>query len=631
VRFFAEPAREDTEMAESFAYGERGNSLGIAESRIHARTEVRALAYVELSDENAGLILNISEDGLAVQAVQVVTSEYFPRVRFRLPKTDRTIEVAGKMVWQLRSRKEVGIQFVDLPDGARSYIQEWMAAEPLRLAAPPEPSRRRVLQPEKPFPPSAAEAEPAVSAPATEPVAPSEPIVFAPASSIPPRPVEPCLPTDEPTLNVSPVETSPQPEELVRPPVEVPDPVPQPDLGSFPLGRVSVPDLKRADEPRLHVVLPDVVPHTAPNVLAWKAPVAPALTSEFKKPGRWWIYTAALLIIAALGFAGLMIIDPGAISRTRVTTVSHEPDAAATPDSPHPQQAASSDGSRLTSPQQTPQKPPGLANNGHASRSQSVVDQPAFSAPPARPQVIVNPLAPVNSFASRDGASGPGAGAKATQDQSASRATSSLPTAVPSQTQTPKPQATTPTENVAGQQQASSPASSQLTAPSGNEPAVPRKDPDAVAAANQNKPAAQSSVVLPSTGGSPVVPSVPLSGIPSGSVGATSQFHAIRIPPELRTKGAQLGGNLQLGQMLSSYSPSYPLDAARQGVEGIVKLDAIVAPDGTVENVQVLSGPAMLTGVSVAAVKQWRYGQTLLGGRPIGAEQYVTLVFRLGK
>ena len=323
-------------MAESFAYGERGNSLGIAESRIHARTEVRALAYVELSDENAGLILNISEDGLAVQAVQVVTSEYFPRVRFRLPKTDRTIEVAGKMVWQLRSRKEVGIQFVDLPDGARSYIQEWMAAEPLRLAAPPEPSRRRVLQPEKPFPPSAAEAEPAVSAPATEPVAPSEPIVFAPASSIPPRPVEPCLPTDEPTLNVSPVETSPQPEELVRPPVEVPDPVPQPDLGSFPLGRVSVPDLKRADEPRLHVVLPDVVPHTAPNVLAWKAPVAPALTSELKKPGRWWIYTAALLIIAALGFAGLMIIDPGAISRTRVTTVSHEPDATATPDSPQP-------------------------------------------------------------------------------------------------------------------------------------------------------------------------------------------------------------------------------------------------------------------------------------------------------
>ncbi len=137
-------------MAESFAYDEKENSLGIAESRVHSRTEVRALAYIELSDENAGLILNISEDGLAVQAVQVVTSDHLPRMRFRLPKTDRTIEVAGRMVWQLRSRKEVGIQFVDLSDAARAHIHEWIAAEPSRLAAPLEPPRRRTLQPDKP-------------------------------------------------------------------------------------------------------------------------------------------------------------------------------------------------------------------------------------------------------------------------------------------------------------------------------------------------------------------------------------------------------------------------------------------------------------------------------------------------
>jgi hypothetical protein len=137
-------------MAESFAYGEKQNSLGIAESRVHPRTEVRALAYIELSDENAGLILNISEDGLAVQAVQVVTSDHLPRMRFRLPKTDRTIEVAGRMVWQLRSRKEVGIQFVDLSDAARAQIHEWIATEPSRLAAPPEPVRRRALPPDKP-------------------------------------------------------------------------------------------------------------------------------------------------------------------------------------------------------------------------------------------------------------------------------------------------------------------------------------------------------------------------------------------------------------------------------------------------------------------------------------------------
>jgi hypothetical protein len=632
-------------MAESFAYGETEHSLGIAESRVHPRTVVRALAYIELSDENAGLILNISEDGLAVQAVQVVTSDHLPRIRFRLPKTERTIEVAGRMVWQLRSRKEVGIQFVDLSDTARAHIHEWIAAEPSRLAAPLEPPRRRAHQPEEPSRPSPVEPERAVSIPAMEPKVPLEPVVVDPPSSNLPNPAEPHLPADEAALSISPAETSPRLGEFIRPPAELPDALPQPVLGSFPLGRMSVPDLRRAEPPTVPVARPNGLPDLGPNMLAWKAPAAPIMTGELKKPRRWWTYAAALGIIAALGFfAGLVMIDPEVISRSRVATVSQAPDATATPESPSPQQAAPAGGSGNATGQQMPQRVPGAGDSGKASHSQSGVSQPTYSPPSsqARPPVIVNPLAPVNSLAShRDEVPAPGAGAKPTQDQSERQANGRLPTVQPSQTQTPQPQTAMPTATVTAQTPAPA-ASSNLTSVPGGQPAAPRKDQDAyaasakrdqeaAAAANQSKPPAQSSVVLPSTQGSPVIPSVPLSGVPSGSVGATSQFHAIRIPPELRAKGSQLGGNLQIGQMLSSYSPSYPIDAARQGVEGIVKLDAIVAPDGTVESVQVLGGPAMLTEVSVAAVKQWRYGQTLLGGKPIGAEQYVTLVFRLAK
>jgi protein TonB len=633
-------------MAESFSHGEKQNSLGIAESRVHPRTVVRALAYIELSDENAGLILNISEDGLAVQAVQVVTSDHLPRMRFRLPKTDRTIEVAGRMVWQLRSRKEVGIQFIDLSDAARAHIHEWIATEPSRLAAPLEPPRRRSLQPEKPSRPDPVEAERAVSIPAMEPEVPLEPVVFIPPSSIPPSPAEPYLPSDEAALNVSPAEPSPHSGEFIRPPGELPDTLPQPVLGSFPLGRMSVPDLRRAEPPPLRVALPSVLPEGNFNQLAWKAPTAPAMTRELKNPRRWWIYAAALGIIAALGFAGLLMVDPDVISRARVATVSQAPDATAAPESPNPQPTAPTDGSGNAPGQQTPQRLPGTGDNGKTTRGQSGVSQPTYSplTSQARPPVIVNPLAPANSLASRrDEAPASGASAKPGQDQSDRRANDSLPTVQPNQTQTLPTQTATPTATVTAQQQTPAPAASlNLTPVPGSQPAAARKDQDAYAAsakrdqeaiaeANQNKPPAQSPVVLPSTQGSPVIPSVPLSGVPSGSVGATSQFHAIRIPPELRARGSQLGGNLQIGQMLSSYSPSYPIDAARQGVEGIVKLDAIVASDGTVENVQVLSGPGMLTGVSVAAVKQWRYGQTLLGGKPIGAEQYVTLVFRLAK
>jgi Gram-negative bacterial TonB protein C-terminal/PilZ domain len=632
-RFFAQIAQEDTGMAESFSHGEKENSLGIAESRVHPRTEVRALAYIELSDENAGLILNISEDGLAVQAVQVVTSDHLPRMRFRLPKTDWTIEVAGRMVWQLRSRKEVGIQFVDLSDAARAHIQEWIVAEPSRLAAPPEAVRRRALQPEKFSRSGQVESKPAVSIPATEPEVPLEPVVFVAPSSILPSPAEPRVPAEEAALSISPAETSPHSEEFIRPPTTLPDVLPQPVLGSFPLGRMSVPDLRRAEPPPVRAAFSGVIPDRGPNMLAWKAPAAPAITRELKKPRRWWTYTAALGIIAALGFAALVMIDPDFVSRPRVATVSQAPDATAAPESPSPQQAAPTDGSGNAPGQQTPQRLPGVGNSGKASHGQSGVSQRTYSplTSQAHPPAIINPLTPVNSLAShRDEASVAGTGAKSTQDQSDRQANGSLSTVQPSQTQILPPQTAAPA------------ASSNLTPAPGSRPAAPRKDQDAyaasakrdqdaVAAANQNKPPVQSSVVLPSAQGSPVVPSVPLSGVPSGSVGATSQFHAIRIPPELRAKGSQLGGNLQIGQMLSSYSPSYPIDAARQGVEGIVKLDAIVAADGTVESVQVLSGPAMLTGVSVSAVKQWRYGQTLLGEKPIGAEQYVTLVFRLAK
>lgn len=109
-------------MADEFTDGEKGNSLGIAESRAHSRAPMHSLAYIELSDDNGGLILNISEDGLAVQAVQVVSAEQLSRMRFRLPKTSVSIEATGKLVWQLRSKKEAGIQFVDIPKrGARDY------------------------------------------------------------------------------------------------------------------------------------------------------------------------------------------------------------------------------------------------------------------------------------------------------------------------------------------------------------------------------------------------------------------------------------------------------------------------------------------------------------------------------
>lgn len=53
--------------------------------------------------------------------------------------------------------------------------------------------------------------------------------------------------------------------------------------------------------------------------------------------------------------------------------------------------------------------------------------------------------------------------------------------------------------------------------------------------------------------------------------------------------------------------PVYPAIAAKMRVEGSVKLDATIDPDGTVSDVKVVSGHQLLAPAAVEAVKKWKY------------------------
>ncbi len=118
-----------------------------AESRGHQRVKVHSLAYVELGDGNAGLILNISETGMAVQAVQMLTSNHLPKMQFRLPKTDTLIEASGKVIWQIRSKKEAGIAFAGLSDKSRGAIKAWISSEQSRIASSAAAEQSRTERP----------------------------------------------------------------------------------------------------------------------------------------------------------------------------------------------------------------------------------------------------------------------------------------------------------------------------------------------------------------------------------------------------------------------------------------------------------------------------------------------------
>ena len=97
--------------------------------RAYDRSSSTLLTYVELGDGNGGIALNVSEGGLAITAAGLLTSDYFPSVRFQLPKTDVWIETSGQVAWTSDSKKGAGIQFVDVADSDREKIREWIATQ----------------------------------------------------------------------------------------------------------------------------------------------------------------------------------------------------------------------------------------------------------------------------------------------------------------------------------------------------------------------------------------------------------------------------------------------------------------------------------------------------------------------
>lgn len=97
------------------------------------------MAYVELGQDNGGILLNLSEGGFAVQSALALTSREFPELRFQVPSLQGWLTASGRIVWISNSKKEAGIQFTELPGDARTEIQKWVAAE-----GTPEQSRERI-------------------------------------------------------------------------------------------------------------------------------------------------------------------------------------------------------------------------------------------------------------------------------------------------------------------------------------------------------------------------------------------------------------------------------------------------------------------------------------------------------
>jgi len=120
---------------------------------------------------------------------------------------------------------------------------------------------------------------------------------------------------------------------------------------------------------------------------------------------------------------------------------------------------------------------------------------------------------------------------------------------------------------------------------------------------------------------------------PGDSVPGGSNFGpAISIPPPPRAeKPRRLSEGVMEAALIHKVQPQYPAVARLMHLEGTVRLQAIIGKDGSVRELQVLSGNPILVQSAFAAVREWRYQPTQLDGEPAEVETFITVNFILGQ
>jgi cell division septation protein DedD len=97
-----------------------------SERRRYGRQNV-LFSSAELETGNGGIVLNISEGGVALHAVSEILSDELPNLRFQISLTDAWIETKGRVVWRSHSKRTAGVQFTELAETSRERIKNWIA------------------------------------------------------------------------------------------------------------------------------------------------------------------------------------------------------------------------------------------------------------------------------------------------------------------------------------------------------------------------------------------------------------------------------------------------------------------------------------------------------------------------
>jgi protein TonB len=125
--------------------------------------------------------------------------------------------------------------------------------------------------------------------------------------------------------------------------------------------------------------------------------------------------------------------------------------------------------------------------------------------------------------------------------------------------------------------------------------------------------------------GVPAVPCPSCINIPTAGPQAPAVSEPRRQRPQLVVT------HIDPAMLVHRVEPVYPTLARQLGRAGRVELRAVIATDGTIQSLQVVSGDPLFYQSAMDAVRQWRYRPTVLNGEAVEIDTFITVIYNINR
>ena len=154
-------------------------------------------------------------------------------------------------------------------------------------------------------------------------------------------------------------------------------------------------------------------------------------------------------------------------------------------------------------------------------------------------------------------------------------------------------------------------------------PSIPTKIPPVVPGNPTSDPSEPIGPQIPGVPPGPYIPGAPPATGPNRSPEPPQQ---VVTPTEKRRISL---GHIEAALLVHRVEPVYPRLPLQMHREGRVELRAIIATDGSIQALEVVSGDPLFYASALAAVREWRYRPTILDGQAVEVDTQISVIYTL--